>query len=389
MRFCLVIILFSFFGHSYAQMNFGFDKTEALEMIRICNSHTFLELYRSDKEIIPQGYVRTYSSTPNVLDNMFQVYKRENTAVIHFRGSTTNPNSWIENLYSAMIPAQGSITVYSEKRPYRFAERKDAAVHSGFALAIVMMSNDILTQIKLLNAEGVYDILITGHSQGGALATMTHAYLENLSAGDISRRNRFKVYAFANPMCGNQSFAAEYDSRFSGRGKSFRIANPKDIVPSLPVTYSDKDLFSADNIIAWLTGEEEFDIKKLGIELVMRKFGDGLSAYIHKSNQTLHKLITKQAGEVILPDYVDDIKYVHVGELHKLNSFPYPEQIKDSTDIPTYELKNYQRLSNGKYQRKEPNFYQHKPYNYYVAFAKQYAESEYKKIRRKYLVENL
>jgi hypothetical protein len=61
----------------------------------------------------------------------------------------------------------------------------------------------------------------------------------------------------------------------------------------------------------------------------------------------------------------------------------------DSLNIPSYELKNYQRLENGKYQRKEPNFYQHKPYNYYVAFAKQYAESDYKKIRRKYLVENL
>ena len=148
-------------------------------------------------------------------------------------------------------------------------------------------------------------------------------------------------------------------------------------------------MFSADNIIAWLTGEEEFEIKKLGIELVMRKFGDGLSSYIQKSNQTLHKLIAKQAGEVIVPDYVDDIKYVHVGEFYKLNSFPYPEQIKDSLEIPSYELKNYQRLANGKYQRKEPNFYQHKPYNYYVGFAKQYAEGDYKKIRRKYLVENL
>ena len=389
MRVIYILLFFVFPGLLSAQVQPGFDKGEALEMIRICNSHTFLEIYSTDRAIIPSGYTRIYSSTPNIMDNMFQVYTRGKTGVIHFRGSTVHPNSWIENLYSAMIPAMGSMTVYDRKRAYRFAGERNAAVHSGFALGVVLMSDEIIQQVQVLNRRGVYNILITGHSQGGALATMTHAYLENLEEGVISSGNTFKMYAFANPMTGNEVFADEYNEQFTAKGLSFRIINPGDIVASLPFTYSDEEMFSAENIISWLSGEEEFDIGKLGLELIMRKFKDGLSSYIKKSNQLLHKLIAKQAGEIVFPDYVDDIKYVSVGELHKLKPFSYPEIIRDSSEIAPGDLSDYEPLPDGRYKKKEPRFFQHKPYNYYVNLAREYSEQDYRKIRMKYLKENL
>lgn len=387
--FIIIALIFSSHQLVLAQIKEGFDNKEAIEMIRICNSFTFLELYNSDTPIIPKEYKRIYSSTPNVLDNMFQVYVNDQTAVIHFRGSTVHPNSWIENMYSAMIPANGSMTVYSTTYDYSFAKTKEAAVHSGFALAIILLSEELLSQIRMLNRKGIYDIILTGHSQGGALATMSRAYLENLSKRKLSEKNTYKTYAFANPMSGNAYFALEYNKRFTQNGTSFRIINPDDIVPWLPLNYSNQDLFSKENIIGWITGEQTFDIKKLGLELLMKKFENGVSSYVKKSNQLIHKLISMQAGEVILPEYLDDINYKEVGEVHKLKTFQYPKIIKDSTEISPKDFSSYTRLSDGKYQRKEPRFFQHKPYNYYVDMLRIYDEKEYKKLRFRFLPENL
>ncbi|MEX1192531.1 MAG: lipase family protein [Brumimicrobium sp.] len=383
--FLPVVISFS----SFAQFKPGFDEGEAIDLIRICNSQTFIDIKGTDREIIPNNFNRVYSSTPNVMDNMFQVYKKRKVGIIHFRGSTAHPNSWIENVYSAMIPAEGKITVYDQENDYVFARSDSAAVHSGFALGVVLMIKDVISQIKLLHSEGINDIIITGHSQGGALAIMTHAYLENLPKGRIDDDITFKMYAFANPMVGNTEFAEEYERRFTSEGMSIRIINPDDLIPAMPMTYRDGKFVSSDDVVSWITGTKEFNYKELGVELIMRKFKNGITSYINKSNQLIDKLISKQMGDIILPDYVNDIQYVSVGDLHKLESFEYPEIIKDSVDISEDEFKHFKKLPDGRYKRKEPSFYQHKPYNYYVGILKKYAESEYRRLGDKYLVENL
>jgi hypothetical protein len=53
----IFFFLFSIVGlQSYAQLEKGFKKEEARDMIAICNSFTFLELFNSDSLILPQGY---------------------------------------------------------------------------------------------------------------------------------------------------------------------------------------------------------------------------------------------------------------------------------------------------------------------------------------------
>lgn len=373
----------------FTQVKPGFESDEAIDLIRLCNSQTFKDLYGSDDDIIPSDYNQVYASTPNVMDNMFQVYKNGRTGVIHFRGSTSHPNSWIENVYSAMIPAKGKMTIYNEERNYVFAEADSAGVHSGFVLGVSMMIEDVISQIDRLNSKGIYDFIITGHSQGGALAILTHSYLENLPSDRIGSKNTFKMYAFANPMVGNSEFVAEYNERFVEKEMAFRIINPKDIVPSMPITYHDGSLVSTKDVVSWITGEKEFNYQELGIEFIMRRFKKGLTAYINKSNQLIDKVISKQTGEIKFPEYMNDIQYVSIGNLHELEPFEYPEIVKDSVDIPSDEFGNFERQENGRYIREEPSFYQHKPYNYYAAILKKYSRSKYDRLRNKYLVENL
>lgn len=385
----LILFVTTLVSLSYSQIKPGFDSEEAIDLIRLCNSQTFKDLYGSDEQIIPDNYQLIYASTPNMMDNMFQVYRKGKTGIIHFRGSTSHPNSWIENMYSAMIPAKGKMTIYNEERDYVFAEADSAGVHSGFVLGVIMMIEDVISQIDRLNSKGVSDFIITGHSQGGALAVLTHAYLENLKNQRIEDEIKFKMYAFANPMVGNTEFVAEYNRRFVEKEMAFRIINPKDIVPSMPISYRDGSLVSTDDIFSWITGEKEFNYKELGLEFIMRKFKGGITAYINKSNQLIDKVISKQTGEIILPEYMSDIQYVSINNVHELEPFDYPEIIKDSVEISANEFGSYEKLENGKYKRQEPGFYQHKPYNYYVAILKKYSFTKYEGLRQKYLEENL
>ena len=168
--------------------------------------YNFIEHYGNNSGIVPSEFNLIYTSDILSMDNKFEVYENGAVGVINYRGSTANVFSWVENCYSAMIPAKGTIKVNDSFYKYSFSEDNKSAVHAGYALTIVILSDVIEEQIKNLNKKGIYNIIITGHSQGGALATMTRAYLENLSEDKLSVNNMYKTYAYAQPMCGNLEF---------------------------------------------------------------------------------------------------------------------------------------------------------------------------------------
>jgi hypothetical protein len=71
---------------SYSQLQEGFIKEEARDMISICNSFSFIELFNSDANILPKGYEKIYTSGDFGMENKYQIYKKGETAIISFRG---------------------------------------------------------------------------------------------------------------------------------------------------------------------------------------------------------------------------------------------------------------------------------------------------------------
>ena len=160
----------------------GFDGQEYLEMLRIVAQQ--VDTLQRGKTPQPQYHTIAYRSTETALDNRWDLWlhKDKQTMVISLRGTTINGVSWLENFYCAMIPATGSLQVSdSTTFQYKLSNDPKATVHVGWTLGLALIAPDILQKIKLNYQEHtIKQIVIIGHSQGGAIAFLLHSYLHYL-----------------------------------------------------------------------------------------------------------------------------------------------------------------------------------------------------------------
>ncbi|MCV9386339.1 lipase family protein [Reichenbachiella ulvae] len=396
MKKVFIFLLFLFFFQvTYAQFKSGLVWHEVKDMIQICNSFTYLELYDDDSVILPDGYKKEFTSGTLGMDNKFQVYiKGENeAAVLNFRGSTDQELSWLANFKSAMIPAKGQIKIQSEAYDYDLSDDSTAAVHSGYLLGLAYLHQSVLMQIKYLNAIGIYDIYITGHSQGGSLAALMMVYLDRLGPEMISDKNQFKMYAFANPMIGNKSFVDEYNLEYAKKGWSFSFIIPSDIVPKLPISYEEGTL-SSKEIHALVDGE--IDRMDFLSNILFNSLNRKVTRFVDTMSSRAESRIVNELGSVEMPKHRNEINYYPIGNRFELPPVEYPKVLKDSSILKSDSLLNKISIDpatghvvNKHFYKKEPMFFQHKPHNYYLSLMKTYFRQEYDVIRPEILPENL
>ena len=127
--------------------------------------------------------------------------------VVSFRG-TENVRDWGTNLRHALTPAEFLPPVSNES---------PGKVHQGFLDAFMSVKEQVDRHMQC--ASGV-PIFITGHSLGGALATLATAHLSGwgLTA----------CYTFGAPRVGDKGFASNL------RAPVYRVVNPLDTVPLVP-----------------------------------------------------------------------------------------------------------------------------------------------------------
>ncbi|KAL8702884.1 MAG: hypothetical protein Q9201_003947 [Fulgogasparrea decipioides] len=105
----------------------------------------------------------------------------------------------------------------------------ECRVHRGFLHSWEEMKIAVLTNMKkAVEIHPDYRIVVTGHSLGGAVATLAAAELRRL---DDHFRSQTELYTFGSPRLANKEAAAW----FSGQSRlSWRITYKNDLVPRLP-----------------------------------------------------------------------------------------------------------------------------------------------------------
>jgi hypothetical protein len=127
-------------------------------------------------------------------------------ALVSFRG-TASVGDWLANL-----------NLFSTTRSY-------GTVHRGFLGAFQVVESDLQTLLRPLSGR---TLVVTGHSLGGALATIAAAEWED-------RFSISFIYTYGQPAVGKGTFPASIDGHYPG--KFFRFVNDDDVVPRVPPTY--------------------------------------------------------------------------------------------------------------------------------------------------------
>ncbi|KAJ3355057.1 hypothetical protein GGF32_002200 [Allomyces javanicus] len=146
-----------------------------------------------------------------------------NTVMVAFRGSS-NVANWIDNLEFGKITYPFTVPATFKSKP---------KVHKGFVDAYNEVRPSLLQ--ALATAKSRYPtakITITGHSLGGAIATLAAA---DLAASGVVAASRVKLTVFNSPRVGTSEFSDLVGSLNLARVA--RYVEENDIVSHLPPTF--------------------------------------------------------------------------------------------------------------------------------------------------------
>ena len=174
------------------------------------------EVYEASESLYlaPYGYqLHEFINDETVGTQCIIAISDEGRIAIAFRGTSDFKDAFTDILAIKKRWLHGKRLFFSPK------------VHFGFLNAYRPVRKRILKTIKKLAKKNRQRIYVTGHSLGGALAT--------LCAADIRRSLRLQttMYNFGGPRVGNRRFAKLYNKLVPD---TFRFVNDADVIPTIP-----------------------------------------------------------------------------------------------------------------------------------------------------------
>jgi len=135
-------------------------------------------------------------------------------AVVAFRGTMpSSMENWVENLDATSEEVEAG-------------DERDGRVHKGFNEAWESVRPAVERALARAELRGL-PVSVTGHSLGGALATLAARHVAAALGREVAH-----VYSFGSPRVGNAKFAERYNALLAG--VTWRVTHWRDVVPGLP-----------------------------------------------------------------------------------------------------------------------------------------------------------
>lgn len=153
-----------------------------------------------------------------------------------FRGSASDAD-WKINLQTKHVNYGGGTLAEMQAIASGTLDKSLPAVHAGFnsyadavlRSAIVDANGNLQGIFKRVQQEADSYLILTGHSLGGAVATLVGERLASLGLS----KDKFTVITFGAPAIGNEAFAAAYADKI----RLLRITNSSDPIPGSLQTF--------------------------------------------------------------------------------------------------------------------------------------------------------
>lgn len=319
--FLAVLLLFLYRASFTQPLQPGFSGTEYTDMLAI-NFQRFDSMVVNPAIPAPSGYHIVFRSPDLGLRNRWNMWYRNDNklAVISLRGTIADLPSWLENYYAAMVPATGTLQINdSTIFNYQLAADQKAHVHVGWLTGLAHLAPSITAQIKIAYQQGIHEFIIIGHSQGGALATLTRSYLFYLvQKGALPGDLLFKTYCSAAPKTGNLYYAYDFDF-ITRNGWGFTVVNAADWVPETlfsvqtladfnpvnPFTNLGSVIKKQHLVTRWLI-TYKYNRLKNGVAHAQKRFERNLGGLVYK-------FVKKVLPQLKEPEYVHDNNYQRAG----------------------------------------------------------------------------
>ncbi|XP_052769411.1 uncharacterized protein LOC128209427 [Mya arenaria] len=148
---------------------------------------------------------------------------KRSTIILSYRGTASTPK------YKQLLDE--ALETFEEEKDFRNIGK----VHAYFHYAFNKLYDPCLRESirKLTRQYMSYDVIVTGHSLGGAMASLAAVALVK---DGVVPGNRLSLYTFGMPRTGDKDFAYGHDLTVN---RSWRIVHYKDLVARIPRSSDD------------------------------------------------------------------------------------------------------------------------------------------------------